>query len=58
MIAAIKKDEEYEQSLKRIYFLMQLDIIPNSDDSYELEMLSIVVKDYENIHFPISKSNL
>lgn len=58
MIAAIKKDEEYEQSLKRIYFLMQLDIIPDSDDSYELEMLSIVVKDYENIHFPISKSNL
>ena len=58
MIAAIKEDEEYEQSLQRIYFLMQLDIIPNSDDSYELEMLSIVVKDYENIHFPISKSNL
>ncbi|WP_159469707.1 hypothetical protein [Dyadobacter sp. 3J3] len=48
-----KNDEEYEQALKKIYALMQFEIIPNSAKSNELEILAIVVKDYENVHFPI-----
>ena len=55
MIAPIKNDEQYEQALKRIYSLMQLNIVPDSPESDELELLSIVVKDYENIYFPIEK---
>ncbi len=57
MIAPIKNDEQYEQSLKRIYSLMQLNITPDSAQSDELEILSIVVKDYETAHFPIPKPN-
>jgi HTH-type transcriptional regulator/antitoxin HigA len=57
MIAPIKNDEQYEQSLQRIYALMQLDVLPDSALSDELEVLSIIVKEYENIHFPIPKPN-
>jgi len=57
MIAPIKNDSQYEQSLERIYTLMQMEIVPDSPLSDELELLSIVVKDYENAHFPIPKPN-
>ncbi len=55
MITPIKNDAQYEEALSRIYTLMQQDIEPNSVQSDELELLSIVVKDYENVHFPIPK---
>lgn len=57
MTAPIKNDEQYDQALKRIYSLMQLDIVPDSKESDELELLSLVVKDYETVHFPIDKPN-
>ena len=57
MITPIKNESQYEQSLSRIYSLMQMEIIPDSSQSDELEILSIIVKDYENIHFPIPKPN-
>ncbi|MCF2446366.1 transcriptional regulator [Dyadobacter sp. CY345] len=57
MIAPIKNDEQYEQSLKRIYSLMQMYMAPDSAESDELEILSILAKDYETVHFPVSKPN-
>ncbi|TLU98290.1 helix-turn-helix domain-containing protein [Dyadobacter luticola] len=53
----IKNDVQYDKSLERIYQLMQTDILPDSAESDELEVLSILVKNYENIHFPVPKPN-
>ena len=57
MITPIKNESQYEESLKRIHSLMQMEILPDTIESDELEILSIVVKDYETIHFPIPKPN-
>jgi HTH-type transcriptional regulator / antitoxin HigA len=34
---------------------MQLDLAPESKDSDDLEVNSILIKEYENEHFPITK---
>jgi HTH-type transcriptional regulator/antitoxin HigA len=36
---------------------MQKDIQPDSEESDELEVLSILVKEYENEHYPIPQPN-
>ncbi|MBY0435193.1 MAG: transcriptional regulator [Cyclobacteriaceae bacterium] len=57
MIKPIKTDKQYNKALSRIYTLMQKDLKVNSDESDELEILSVLVKEYENIHFPMPKPN-
>jgi HTH-type transcriptional regulator/antitoxin HigA len=57
MIKPIKNKKQYSDALERIYELMQKDIKPNSKDSDELEILSILVKEYENKNYPIPKPN-
>jgi HTH-type transcriptional regulator/antitoxin HigA len=53
MIKPIKNNEQYESSLERIYFLMQKDIDETSPEYDELEVLSVLVEDYESKTFPI-----
>jgi antitoxin component HigA of HigAB toxin-antitoxin module len=53
----IKNNKQYQVALERIYQLMQKDIQPDSPESDELEALSILVKDYEKIQYPIPKPN-
>jgi HTH-type transcriptional regulator/antitoxin HigA len=36
---------------------MQEDIQPDSKESDELEVISILVKEYENVHYPIPQPN-
>lgn len=55
MVKPIKNNSEYENALERAYDLMQQDLAPESEASDELEVLSILIKEYENEHFPISK---
>mgnify|MGYP001216190164 CR=1 FL=1 len=55
MLKPIKNNNEYEAALERAYDLMQVDLVPESKESDELEVLSILIKEYENEHFPISK---
>ncbi|TDE11739.1 helix-turn-helix domain-containing protein [Dyadobacter psychrotolerans] len=55
MVAPIKNDGQYEYALQRIYLLMQEEVIPDSALSDELELLSIVAKDYESVHYPTPK---
>src|SRR5688572_17118942 len=55
MLKPIKSKKQYETALERVYSLMQKDIRPNSKDSDELEILSILVKEYENENFPVPK---
>jgi len=43
--------------LERVYELMQKNIQPDSADSDELEVLSILIKEYENENYPVPKPN-
>lgn len=51
----IKSERQYEEALARIYALMQENLTPKSKDSDELEVLSILVKEYEAAHYPVPK---
>jgi len=52
MLKPIKTEDQYDQALARIYDLMQTDIKENSNESDELEILIILVKEYENRTLP------
>jgi HTH-type transcriptional regulator/antitoxin HigA len=53
MLRLIKNDEQYEDTLARVYELMQLDLHPETEESDELEILSMLVKRYEDEHYPV-----
>ncbi|HCW07536.1 MAG TPA: transcriptional regulator [Cytophagales bacterium] len=57
MIKPIKNNKQYNEALKAIYGLMQKDIKPETRESDNLEVLSILVKEYELAHFPLPKPN-
>lgn len=57
MLKPIKNNKQYEDALSRTYVLMQKSIRPDSKDSDELEILSILIKEYETEHFPVAKPN-
>ncbi len=57
MIKPIKNNKQYESALSRIYDLMQKELKVNSPESDELEILSVLVKQYELVHFPVLKPN-
>ena len=57
MLKPIKNNQQYEDALSRTYTLMQKKIKPNSKESDELEILSILIKEYENEHYPVPKPN-
>lgn len=57
MLKPIKTEEEYDNALARIYELMQTNVLEGSTDSDELEVLSILVKEYELIHYPVPYPN-
>lgn len=52
-IKPIRSVKEYKDALKRIYHLMQVDLKTNSKEFDELELLSILVEEYENKKHPI-----
>lgn len=54
----IKNNQQHEDALARAYVLMQKDVKPDSKESDELEILSILIKEYENEHYPVSRPNL
>lgn len=51
---SIKTEEDYKNTLERIYVLMQLDLEDNSPELNELETISALVENYENKHYPYS----
>lgn len=53
MVKPVRSKKEYIAALNRIYALMQKDLKVNSDEFNELDILSILVENYENRHFPI-----
>jgi HTH-type transcriptional regulator/antitoxin HigA len=50
----IKNREEYEEALRAIERYMDLDPDPGTAAGDELELLTLVVQDYESRHFPIA----
>ncbi len=57
MVKPIKTKKDYEVALERCYILMQKDLKPGSAFSDELEVLSILVQEYEKKHYPIPSPN-
>jgi len=55
MVRPIKNEQQYEETLMRVYALLQKDLKPDSKESDELEILSILVKAYENKHYPVAQ---
>ena len=55
MLHPIKNEEQYETALARVYVLMQATYTNDSPEADELEVLSILLKDYENKHYPVPK---
>ena len=57
MLKPIKNKAQYEASKERVYLLMHMNVKANSRESDELEILSILVKNYEDEAFPMDKPN-
>ncbi len=57
MLKIIKTSEEHTQALARVYELMQKNIIPNTPEGNELELLALLVENYEKKVFPLPKPN-
>lgn len=57
MLKPIKNSQQYEDALAHAYELMQKNIKPDSKESDELEILSILIKEYENERYPVPKPN-
>ena len=57
MLKPIKTSKEHDKYLARAYKLMQIELKPNSKESDELEVLSILIEAYEKTNFPIEPPN-
>ena len=57
MLKPIKTEKEYDNALAHVYELMQTDIVEGSAISDELEILSLLIKEYELLHYPLSYPN-
>lgn len=57
MLKPIKTEAGYNEALAHVYELMQTDVVEGSSISDELEVLSILIKEYELIHYPVAHPN-
>jgi HTH-type transcriptional regulator/antitoxin HigA len=57
MLKPIKNKEQYNIYLARAYELMQSELNPDSKESDELEIISIIIEAYEKENFPIESPN-
>ena len=53
MLEPIQSEKEYKLALSRVYELMQTDLIENSTEYKELDSLSLLINNYEQIHYPL-----
>ena len=50
----IKTEEQYEMALEKAYQLTQLTLTEGSPELEELELLGVLIEQYEKIHYPIA----
>lgn len=53
VIESIKNETEYDDGLARAYDLMQLDLVLDSKEYKELELLGRIIEEYEKVHYKI-----
>ena len=53
MVKPIKSKKQYKEYLSEAYKLMQLNIKANSNQSDKLELLSILIEQYEKENYPV-----
>lgn len=53
-VKIIKSDKEYEAAMTRLSCLMDLEIVPSSEEEAELELLALVIEDYERGLVPMA----
>ena len=49
----ITSEQQYDDALRRIAQLIRVELIEGSEQQKEVELLSILIKQYEQIHYPI-----
>ena len=57
MLKPIRSKRQLESYLERAYVLMQMDLKPKSKESDELEVLSMLIEQYELDKYPIEPPN-
>jgi len=57
MLKPIKTEDQYNGALTRVFELMQRGVNENSDESDELEVLSILIEIYEAEHYHLPAPN-
>lgn len=57
MVKPIKNNKKYEVYLGRVYTLIHKKVKLHSKEGDELEVLPILIKEYETVHFPVPKPN-
>lgn len=50
-VKVLQNEKEYDMATARIYELMQAEIIPDSEEGQELQLLVLVVEEYESKHY-------
>nr|WP_227411576.1 transcriptional regulator [Cruoricaptor ignavus] len=55
MIKPIRTEKEYDEALEKAYHLIQKRPQESSEEFDELEVLSVLIKNYEDTHFSIPK---
>ncbi len=54
MLHPIRNENQYEEALVRASKLIRKNLLPNSKESDELEILTLLVEKYEEEHYPIA----
>lgn len=57
MVKVLKSEGEYEIALNRLYDLMQADVSPDTPESDEMELLALLIEDFETRHYPVLPPN-
>ena len=52
-VKVLQDEEEYDAATARIYALMRSEIAPDSEQGQELQLLALIVEEYERKHYPI-----
>ena len=56
-VKIIKSTQDYEAAMARLSVLMSLDPQPDSDEEHELELLALVIEDFERQTVPPVKTD-
>jgi HTH-type transcriptional regulator/antitoxin HigA len=56
-VRVIRTEEQYHAYLSEVERLLTLESIAGSEDSERLELLTVVIENYENAHYPITPIN-